>query len=537
MSTQQETPATPRATQLAFAGAITDQTQRVVLIGADNSGAGHATLEEAVTRGGAYAVTVRNDMIALDADTDDQVAAVHLLGAEAHSMTLAPVMCKSGREGHLHLFLHCPSDTATAWRGRAVELGVTPRRHMRPPLSPHRLGLVVALLRPSSHDTALAALRGGNVAERPLSATTLARLRDGDDRYETRSELVMAVLVGMVNANKSPGWAWAALCDPGNVAGDKVRELIAGRGHHGGAAWFDRSWAAARRFVAANPARVQVGDDVAWRLAAIDAAGDVAAWPGLAGGSSRKVLAALTRIATSAKTLEFSASDRQVAERAGLGRHAANGALARLVDDGWVVRVRRGRGTAATVWCLNEVPASPPERARWSPGGRRSGPIAEVDHDMWRYAGLGGGGWRVARQLSKVGAATASGIAAGLEMNGGSVRRILTKLARVGVVARRSDSGATVWILTDTDPDLVAEMVGTAGAAERARRDHAHDRDSYHRARENRARESRDWASRDWASRDRTSRDRTSRDEEPRDPRGIRRGAVALPAASTSGVH
>src|SRR5699024_4367559 len=58
---------------------------------------------------------------------------------------------ESGRVGHRHLWAVIPDDADRAyWRSRAIDLGLPPARQaMRPPGSPHRLGLATPILFPT----------------------------------------------------------------------------------------------------------------------------------------------------------------------------------------------------------------------------------------------------------------------------------------------------------------------------------------------------------------------------------------------------
>lgn len=506
-------------TVAALARAVAADGTDVVVIRADNTSGGRVPLTDALRRGDAFAVDVDEDVVAVDVDLPEHDEGTDLLIETARLRGLVPVVCASGRSGHRHVFIRAGGNEGKQLRSLAQALGLDVRRFIRPPLSPHRAGEPVSLLEPASPAAALDALRppphrsprpaptgsqtapgAGNVrgiaggdgvlgaagraepTERDLSAATLERLRSGDPRYATRSELVMAVMVGMVNAGKTSAWAWQAFLDPRHRAGHKIRQIADERGMGAAHVWFDRSWVEACRFVAERPPESSSADRLVDIVAVNDEA-DLYRWPGQAGSSSRKVLAAMVDIACGARSSVFSASDRQIAERAGLGRTATSRAVTRLAEGGWVERLRPGRGTRASTWslCLNGERNGDLRDARSCAEATCSGGVSlAVDHDLWRHRGLGGGGWRVARAVAGTGEANAATVAETTGMNTGSVRRILNRLEASGVVERVDDG---YWrIDTTADAEVVAELVGTAGAGERARTEHARQRAAYRSA-------------------------------------------------------
>jgi hypothetical protein len=146
---------------LGLAWAVARPGSRALLIAPNNESLGWVAVEEAVAGGRSFAVNVDEDMLALDADDEAKGRFVEeILAPEISSKGISPVVIASGRPGHRHLFARIEDRRLKReLADRAQERGIDVRRTIRPPLSPHRLGLAVALLSPSSVTEALKALQ------------------------------------------------------------------------------------------------------------------------------------------------------------------------------------------------------------------------------------------------------------------------------------------------------------------------------------------------------------------------------------------
>jgi hypothetical protein len=347
----------------AFAGAIVRPRGKALLILPDNRGGGWVPIREAVSTGSAFAVEVDGDILAFDADEPNHVPIIEAAARRLRSAGCIPVTVASGRVGHLHLFARVPDSVlraAVAAEARAS--GLPPRKTIRPPLSPHRQGLPVALVEPADVPQALRALRP-TLRARDLSPRIRALLRNGDRerRYATQSEVVQAIVQGCAHAEWPEGRIFAALTSPHNVGGEKVQEKLAQGDER-----------AARRYVEHSVRKArdlrQHGTSPALRRAMLDAIDQIAkeierhAWPGMAGATDYTVLAAHLAIAHAACSTTYTASVRQIAEGAEVTPATAHRAHGRLIRGGWLQVVTIGYGRFATAWRLG-TPVDQPRDA------------------------------------------------------------------------------------------------------------------------------------------------------------------------------
>src|SRR5206468_8371162 len=98
----------------------------------------------------------------------DRVDVVQKIAADLQVHGYRPVQIASGRPDHQHLFVRVADSQARAsFVERAKQADLDVRRSIRPPGSPHRLGLSVRFLDPADPAEALAAL--SRRARPPLS--------------------------------------------------------------------------------------------------------------------------------------------------------------------------------------------------------------------------------------------------------------------------------------------------------------------------------------------------------------------------------
>src|SRR5579862_51698 len=200
-----------------------------MVVTALNACGGWLPIRDAVRRGVAFCVEVRDDILAVDLDDVAQTPVLERLVTELREAGHVPVVCASGRDGHRHLFVRVRDRerwTARArdvgFKGDAIRVG---NQRIRPPLAPHRLGLPVALIEPDAIDALVALMPQGR--SRRLSRRMFEVLRNGDVRheYKTTSEMALGIALAAVNKGWSEAAVYRALVNPQNVGGAKVQKI------------------------------------------------------------------------------------------------------------------------------------------------------------------------------------------------------------------------------------------------------------------------------------------------------------------------
>ena len=423
-------------------------------------------LAEAVRSGRPFAARVRDGFLATDADSAELGHRTRQLFEELRRAGTFPVLVASGREGHRHLFVWL-GPRLDAWAARARELGLDVRTWIRPPLTPHRLGLPVRLIDPSEPDQALAALRR---PRRPLKGHTWERLRGGVPEGEDRSAAIQSVALAAFNAGWTFGQFRSAILDPANRLGEKVRAMESSDQDR----WLGRTWEAARERYLSHPGSPSETSSAAVRR--FTAAAETAAFEGRYGGL-RKSLLGIAAIAARAGKLEVTFSDRQAAEAAGLDVKTFKKHRPRLEAEGWVERIETGRGRRASAYQLR-VPVShrAPTNHIPSKGGRVTNG-GSLGHDAFRRSGTAGPA--VLRMLDVSRPQGAAGIAAAIRVGRSTVHRWLRLLEGVGLACQERGG----WVLVSDDEaailaglDALAEVRGTSGTARRQRARHGFER-------------------------------------------------------------
>lgn len=340
--------------RMDFAQALTKRNGKALLIRRDNKGDGWRAIPEAVASGRAYAVEVADDVLAIDVDCLDHAAPAHVIAEKCRALHASPVLIASGQPGRFHVFARIDDRVAhTKVVREAKALGLTVRRTIRPPLAPHRLGHAPSLIEPQNPLEALARLRRPTPARLSPRMTRLLVVGDVDGRYPSRSEVVHALACAAHQA----GWSWEdfeqALLDRANCGGAKAQELHRVRGRVDAARYLRLSWQRAREYLRTEPSRSATGASaIATRVQHL---ADHRAWPGKAGSTDRAVLAAHLAIAITTNKRIYYASVREVAEHAGISVPTAVKSHRRLMESGWLRRLRIGVGHHASLWRL-ELP-------------------------------------------------------------------------------------------------------------------------------------------------------------------------------------
>jgi DNA-binding transcriptional regulator YhcF (GntR family) len=231
---------------------------------------------------------------------------------------------------------------------------------------------------------------------------------------------------------------------------------------------------------------------------------------GPSGAAERDVVAALLAIAADAGTMECTASQRQLAERAGIDRRTVarmfSGARVlrtslrpwiEIEQLGWRAPVRNARdsiGTRGTRWRIR-APQFVAQQLGLSQSDSNNGsnhralPLLVTqrdsdlspDHDAWRTRGLGKIARRALIELLIAPAGSVRELSARLNVSSSSAGRALQRLASVGMAEKIEEQ----WIATPAADDLngVVQRLPSAGTAERQRAAHQSQRENFVEAR------------------------------------------------------
>ncbi len=355
---------TSAAVRLALAKAVARPGARAGLLNRDNGVDGWVPVVQAVRLHRAFTVEVSADVLAVDQDSELQAPALEALADQLRDVGVRPVVVESGRKGGLHLFAHFRDRRRLAeFQTRARQSGLDVRHAIRPPLTPHRLGLPVRMYDPLDPREALVRLGQSLGSRKRLSTRMYRLLREGDrdSRYQSTSEVAMAIAWGAVNRGWSEEALYAALVRPRNIGGIKVQKIVGTRGIPAARAYVRRLFHGAVAAVEQHPA------DAGPQVAALRAhlrrfleLIDQVPWIGMAGATDHRVLTTHVAIAAGAGSATYTASTRQIAEEADITRRTVVTSHRRLQRDGWLICTSLGVGTCASSWRL-------PAPARFSP--------------------------------------------------------------------------------------------------------------------------------------------------------------------------
>ena len=382
---------------LALAQAVSEQSGRAGVLDPDNRVTEWVRIERAVHRGVTFVVRLASHIVGCDFDLPEELRCLPAVRSFLTSRALAFVEVESGRVGHRHLFIVTTPTKREALMAEIAEIagaGV-PRRDLRPPLSPHRHGLMVSLVSPATVEEALTLLRVG-VGSGRLTERTFRRLRQGDatGRYPSDSEVEMAVMTGMADRGWHSERVYKALSNPRNQGGAKTQRLAQERGERFARAYVSSSYAKACEFVARRPA---FGDrqEVIAALCSQRMRVEDALWSGSAGQKKQQVMLALIDMAVEYGSVYVHPGLRHLSEVVGLAENTVNNVLKVLVKDRWLRKHPAAKGKQTTYkvntnkrptkWSnLEALPTSP------YGGCERSASELDPNHDAFQHgAGLG----------------------------------------------------------------------------------------------------------------------------------------------------
>ena len=310
-------------------------------------------------------------------------------------------------------------------------------------------------------------------ARKPLSKRVYGLLRSGEGRAAYPrpngtgpdvSAMVMAVFLSALDAGWDTAWARRQLDDRRNWLAAQLDGRRASKGPRAFEGWLAHLEAAARAKHRADPP-VSGAEEGRTLVEGAAAAMATASWTGRTGLTDMCVLAAHLARARACSSVIHTASQREVAELAGVTRHTAGVAHRRLQAAGWLRVEAAPSAVDATVWRL-AVPLQPfPESVPLGPG--------PVGHDLFGWRGVGKAAARLYEALAS-GPATVVELAARTRLHPGTCRRSLRRLADVGVAAQDPAGGR--WSLVEGH--LLDEAVqGSPCAGTLVRRRIRHDLD------------------------------------------------------------
>jgi len=387
----------------------------------------------------------------------------------------------------------------TTVNGKVALLGFGPRlevrQKIRPPLSPHRHGLPVALLRPSDPAEALAAL----TPRRPkvLKPEWREFIKVGAPEGQ-RSGKIQGLALAAVNAGWGYGDFYAVMTDPENRCGEKLR------GHRDVLRYLERVWDNAMAFSIRRPA-VKDREEALALVAKLRARADAWHWSGRdrdrrwgpTGQTDRQVLEGHFIIVERTGKIVHAASVRELAELTGLHADTVADAHRRLRHEGWL-RLHQGASrwtTDAAVWRLTGPTATTVTAdVLWRqsvPGGLVPLPSSDIHdqgaservsgegnmaHDVWSRKGLGQRAGSVYAMLDPTIPKTTASIAAHIGVGRAAVWKHLARLRAHGLATNDNKRG---WLRGGADLDAVATKLGVAGHSEAKRQEHKRQRQRY----------------------------------------------------------
>lgn len=300
--------------------------------------------------------------------------------------------------------------------------------------------------------------------------------------YASDSEKEFAALCSMVNAGMSFERIHAAFVSLANRKETHFGRWMTERGGQRQArAMLERMYRAALDFTAHDSLdRIAAKKLRAWLLNhPLD---------GRTGTYDTCVLDALLQIALQAGTLTISASARDIAERAGMSKDAANKATRRLQERGWIVLDTEWTGRFANVYRIQPKPEFGLQNLYTSSKAlnvRECIDFATTETlfaaDAFRWQGLGKTAALVCAQLQNV-PMTLDELAGKIGRDKSTISRALEKLRAANVIEPAADlrGWAICWrIVPALDLKQVARDLATEGAAQRQKHDHIAERNKY----------------------------------------------------------
>jgi predicted transcriptional regulator len=330
---------------LALALAVVKPGGGARLLNEDNTAdsVGWVSVEDAAESGCAFFVELKDTLAAFDLDTPELVKSGEVLERWASSEGLPVLVVSSGRDGHRHLYVRC-SDRGSI-ENHALTLGIPKtahRRSIRPPLAPHRKGLETALLQPQTVAEALEVLgpsEHGEPLRKNLPDWLITLITNGDtsNRYGGRSYMALAIASGLRGAGYDFADYRAVMANRENLGGAKYHALEDGEGRENPETFLSRTWEKA--------AKQLTPGEILTEISNVRAAIQAAEWPGRTGNTDRAVMLALCELGTASGTTALTFGCRKIAVVAQVEDRTVRRALGRLVDGGWLQRLKSASKT------------------------------------------------------------------------------------------------------------------------------------------------------------------------------------------------
>jgi hypothetical protein len=460
---------------LKLARLVTDESHLATIIDAANKVTGRCGLESAVGSGKAFFVRVRPEILAVDFDDDDAVAAANRLYWRCRMLGIPALLIASGQEGRRHVFCWPKDDSQrTQLAIAAKDDGGDVRIAIRPPLSPHRWhaeGVTPKILH--GLDIVLDFARTGAMPDKPWGSAIIEAVVKGD-RTRSRSERINSAVMAAVNA----GWSATQMDELLAATGLAIFKDYAGRSKDRGAIATEKwltghVWASAEKRVREFPAKRQ---EPASELGALSARVEQLVWTGLSGASERALYIALIGKATEVGSLEFKSSHRDLMQRSGLcANKTVQAALKRLRTRELIERNLDEVGKRSRVsdqplrfgltsnWRLLTTHLSEESLAR-----RTTVPVADcvsIRHDAFlNGSGLGKYAHRIWVALNAAPGSTAARLSSGLAIGRRTVNKHLQALHQRGLADHDADGR---WFPVSRSLDSVAADLGNLGRLQR----------------------------------------------------------------------
>ena len=297
---------------------------------------------------------------------------------------------------------------------------------------------------------------------------------DGVEHFHSRSEAEQSIIVSLINSGK--GFDSVKNLFSNYPAAGKFAGLYA-ENRQSAISWLRRSYDKGLEWAKTHESE---GRKMAKR--AMSWAQSIP-WQGRTGATDRAVFISHCQIAFRAGRITYSASARELAEKAGVTHPTASRATNRLIGKGILSREKRSTVDCAAIYRLNT------EGANFTTS---SLPTCEevvniASHDTWRIRGLGKTGAEIWKALKDKGPMTKIGLRDYTGRHITTINRKLNLMAKLvdsstgevlSLVAVEGDK----WHAINGDLDLIAQIIGTAGLGKRQREKHRAERRAHRRS-------------------------------------------------------
>lgn len=349
------------------------------LLGENNSHTGQTmSITDAVAFGRPYFVRISRHLSVLDYDESEDPQFPTKVQRMVDDGFEPVVRVRSGRRGHEHWYFRVPAGESPRHYPPLENYGIATSRRLwgggnqsgktvRPPLSPHRLGLPVELVKPQSVAEAIIRLTPPSDVvheEVPVAAHMSERTRrllvdgDVDGQCEvvdsdgvirtSRSAMYMGVVHAFIRDHLSLDELIACSLQEINKGCAKVHAELALRGTAKAIAYVRNAHESAIAWRERNPEKTIANPDdaVEYLLTAREAVRTYRGFNPKTETTDRAVLAALIDIGLQVHgdgkigaTIEPAPGLRRLALKAGCDRKTVGNSLERLVADGWITQV------------------------------------------------------------------------------------------------------------------------------------------------------------------------------------------------------